>query len=372
MPFVYAIATRQAFSGIGAAHQSCHTRARRIKRRLAKDEAKMFALPSRMKVIGIRAPGGPEVLVPEERDVPAPGPREILVKVAAAGVNRPDVRQRQGTYPPPKGASDIPGLEIAGEVVALGQGAQRFRLGDKVCALVTGGGYAEYCAAHESHALPVPPSLTMIEAAAIPETFFTCWQNMFMRADVKNGDWVLVHGGTSGIGTTAIMLAKAFGAKVVTTAGSAEKCEAAKKLGADVAVNYKAEDFVEATKQATGGKGANLIVDIVGGDYVDRNYDAAAEQGIIAQVSFTAGPKATANFARMMHKRLTHTGSTLRPRTVEEKAAIVRGVEQRVWPLVAAGRIKPVIDSTYPIDQASAAHARMETSQHIGKIVLTV
>lgn len=332
----------------------------------------MSTLPSSMTVIGIRAPGGPEMLVPEQRPVTPPGPGEILIKVAAAGVNRPDVRQRQGTYPPPKGATDIPGLEVAGEVAALGQGVKRWKLGDKVCALVVGGGYAQYCLAYENHALPVPPSLTMVEAAAMPETFFTCWQNMFMRAHVRPGDWVLVHGGTSGIGTTAILLAKAFGAKVVTTAGSAEKCEAARKLGADVAVNYKTEDFVEATKQATGGAGANLIVDIVGGDYVDRNYDAAADQGVIAQVSFTAGPKATANFARLMAKRLTHTGSTLRPRTVAEKAAIAQGIEAKVWPLVVAGRIKPVIDSTYPLAEASAAHARMESSQHIGKIVLTL
>ena len=219
------------------------------------------------------------MLVPEERPVPAPGPGEILVKVAAAGVNRPDVRQRQGTYPPPKGATDIPGLEIAGEVAALGAGVKRWKVGDKVCALVVGGGYAQYCLAYEPHALPVPPALSMVEAAAMPETFFTCWQNMFMRADVKTGDWVLVHGGTSGIGTTAIMLAKAFGAKVITTAGSAEKCAAAKKLGADVAVNYKTEDFVAVTKEATGGKGANLIVDIVGGDYVDRNYDCRGRAG---------------------------------------------------------------------------------------------
>ena len=332
----------------------------------------MSTLPSRMIVIAIRAPGGPEMLVPQERPVPTPGPGEILVKVAAAGVNRPDVRQRQGTYPPPKGATDIPGLEVAGEVVALGAGAQRFKLGDKVCALVVGGGYAQYCVAHETHALPAPPSLSMVEAAAIPETFFTVWVNMFQRAGLKSGEWALVHGGTSGIGTTAIMLAKAFGAKVITTAGSAEKCEAARKLGADVAVNYKTEDFVAATKQATGGAGANVIVDIVGGDYVDRNYDAAADEGRIAQVSFTAGPKATANFARLMTKRLHHTGSTLRPRSIPEKAAIARGIEEQVWPLVAAGRIKPVIDSTFPLEQGAAAHARMETSQHIGKIVLTV
>ncbi|MEW6454338.1 MAG: NAD(P)H-quinone oxidoreductase [Pseudomonadota bacterium] len=331
-----------------------------------------MTLPSRMTVIAIKAPGGPEMLMPQEQDVKLPGPGEILVKVAAAGVNRPDVRQRQGTYPPPKGATDIPGLEIAGEVAAIGDGVKRWKVGDKVCALVVGGGYAQYCLAFEHHALPVPPSLTMVEAAAMPETFFTCWQNMFMRADVKDGDWVLVHGGTSGIGTTAIMLAKAFGAKVITTAGSAEKCEAAKKLGADVAVNYKTEDFVAATKEATGGKGANLIVDIVGGEYVDRNYDAAADQGVIAQVSFTSGPKATANFGKLMAKRLTHTGSTLRPRTVAEKAAVAAGLEQRVWPLVAAGKIKPVIDSTYPLAKASEAQARMESSQHIGKIVLTV
>lgn len=331
-----------------------------------------MTLPARMTAIAIRAPGGPEMLQPEERPVPAPGPGEILVKVVAAGVNRPDVRQRQGNYPPPKGATDIPGLEIAGEVAALGVGVKRWKPGDKICALVAGGGYAEYCLAYEPHALAVPAALSMIEAAAIPETFFTCWQNMFMRAEVKPGDWVLVHGGTSGIGTTAIMLAKAFGGKVITTAGSAEKCQAARKLGADVAVNYKTEDFVAATKEATGGAGANLIVDIVGGDYVDRNYEAAAEQGTIAQVSFTGGPKATANFARLMQKRLHHTGSTLRPRTVAEKAAIARGIEDKVWPQVAAGKIRPVIDSTYPLAKAGEAHARMESSQHIGKIVLTV
>jgi NADPH2:quinone reductase len=323
-------------------------------------------------VIGISSPGGPEVLVPEQRPVPSPGNGEILIKVAAAGVNRPDVRQRQGSYPPPKGAGDIPGLEIAGEVVAIGEGVTRFKSGDKVCALVVAGGYAEYCLAYESHALKVPSSLSMIEAAAIPETFFTVWQHLMMRCHFKSGEWVLVHGGTSGIGTTAIMLAKAFGGHVVTTAGSDEKCAAAKKLGADVAVNYKTEDFVEATKKATGGKGADVILDIVGGDYIDRNYEAAAEQGRIAQVSFAGNPKATANFARLMAKRLMHEGSTLRPRSVAEKAEIARGIEDKVWPLVAAGKIRPVIDSTFPLAKASEAHARMESSQHIGKIVLTV
>ncbi|HWP27452.1 MAG TPA: NAD(P)H-quinone oxidoreductase [Xanthobacteraceae bacterium] len=332
----------------------------------------MSVLPSSMTVIAIRAPGGPEMLVPEQRPIPALNPGEVLVKVAAAGVNRPDVRQRQGTYPPPKGATDIPGLEIAGEVVALGPEVRRWKIGDRICALVVGGGYAEYCPAHESHALPVPPSLSMVEAAAIPETFFTCWQNMFMRATVRRGDWVLIHGGTSGIGTAAIMLAKAFGANVVTTAGSPEKCAAAQKLGADVTVNYKTEDFVARTKEATGGKGANLIVDIVGGDYVDRNYEAAAEEATIAQVSFLGSPKAAANFARLMVKRLHHTGSTLRPRSIAEKAAIARGLEEKVWPLIASGQIKPVIDSTFPLREAAAAHARMESSQHIGKIVLTI
>jgi len=331
-----------------------------------------MSVPSRMTVIAIRAPGGPEMLQPEERPVPAPGPGEILIKVAAAGVNRPDVRQRQGSYPPPKGATDIPGLEVAGEVAALGPGVQRWKIGDKVCALVIGGGYAQYCIAHESHALPVPPTLTMVEAAAIPETFFTVWHNMFERGALKPGEWALIHGGSSGIGTAAIMLAKAFGAKVVTTAGSPAKCEACRKLGADVAVNYKTEDFVEATKKATGGAGANVVLDIVGGDYVDRNYEAAAVEGRVVQVSFLTSPKAEVNVARLMVKRLTHTGSTLRPRPVPEKAAIARALEAAVWPLLAAGRIRPVIDSTFPLAEAAAAHARMESSQHIGKIVLTV
>lgn len=332
----------------------------------------MTSLPSTMTVIGIREPGGPEVLIPEQRPVPAPGKGEILVKVAAAGVNRPDVRQRQGSYPPPKGAGDIPGLEIAGEVAALGEGVTKWKIGDKVCALVVAGGYAEYCLAYESHALRVPASLSMVEAAAMPETFFTVWQHLMMRCHFQSGEWVLVHGGTSGIGTTAIMLAKNFGGHVVTTAGSDDKCAAAKKLGADVAVNYKTEDFVEATRKATGGKGANVILDIIGGDYIERNYEAAADQGRIAQVSFAGSPKATANFARLMAKRLVHEGSTLRPRSVAEKAEIAKGIEEKVWPLVEAGKIKPVIDSTFPLAKASEAHARMESSQHIGKIVLTV
>jgi NADPH2:quinone reductase len=325
-----------------------------------------------MTAIAIRAPGGPEVLVPEERPVPQPGAGEVLVQVTAAGVNRPDVMQRQGLYPPPPGASEIPGLEIAGEVVALGSGATRYKIGDKVAALVAGGGYAEYCPVHETNALPAPPTLSLIEAAAIPETFFTVWHNAFERGRLKSGETLLVHGGTSGIGTTAIQLAKAFGARVITTAGSAEKCEACRKLGADVAVNYRTEDFVAATKTATGGKGAELILDMVGGDYIERNYEAAGVEGRIVQIAFQGSPKANVNFLRIMLKRLTHTGSTLRARSVADKAAIAREIETNVWPLIAAGKVKPVIYRTFPLREASAAHALMETSTHIGKIVLAV
>jgi NADPH2:quinone reductase len=332
----------------------------------------MAPLPSRMTAIAIRAGGGPEVLVPEERPVPAPGPGEVLVKVAAAGVNRPDVMQRQGSYPPPPGASDIPGLEIAGEVVALGPGVTRFKLGDKVTALVAGGGYAQYCPVHETNALPVPANLSLVEAAAIPETFFTVWHNAFERGSLKGGETLLVHGGSSGIGTTAIQLAKAFGARVIVTAGSAEKCDACRKLGADVAVNYKSEDFVAATKAATGGKGADVILDMVGGDYIERNYEAAAVEGRVVQIAFQGGPRATVGFHRIMLKRLTHTGSTLRARPVADKATIARALEAKVWPLIAAGKVKPVIYRTFPLAEASAAHALMETSTHIGKIVLTV
>jgi NADPH2:quinone reductase len=332
----------------------------------------MAPLPARMTAIAIRAPGGPEVLVPEERPVATPGAGEILVKVAAAGVNRPDVMQRMGNYPPPHGASDIPGLEIAGQVVALGAGATRFKLGDKIAALVAGGGYAEYCPVHETNALPVPQALSLIEAAAIPETFFTVWHNVFERGRLTKGETLLVHGGSSGIGTTAIQLAKAFGARVIVTAGSAEKCEACRKLGADVAINYRSEDFVAATKAATGGKGADLILDMVGGDYIERNYEAAAVEGRIVQIAFQGNPRANVNFLRIMLKRLTHTGSTLRARSVADKAAIARALEANVWPLVAAGKVKPAIYRTFPLAEASAAHALMETSTHIGKIVLTV
>jgi NADPH2:quinone reductase len=323
-----------------------------------------------MTAIGIKAPGGPDMLVPEQRPVPTPGAGEILVQVAAAGVNRPDVMQRQGLYPPPPGAPDIPGLEIAGEIVALGANVKRWKTGDRVMALVSGGGYADYCLAHESHAMPVS-GLSMIEAAAIPETFFTVWHNMVERGGLKSGETFLVHGGTSGIGTTAIQLAKALGARVITTAGSAEKCEACRRLGADVAVNYKTEDFVAATKAASGGKGADVILDMVGGAYIARNYEAAAVEGRIVQIAFQGGPKAEVNFMRMMLKRLHHTGSTLRSRSVADKGAIRAAVEANALPLIVAGKVKPVIYKTFPLAQASAAHALMESSAHIGKIVLT-
>ena len=329
-------------------------------------------LPKSMTCIAIREPGGPDVLVASEQPLPSPGDGEILVKVIAAGVNRPDVMQRQGHYPPPKGATEIPGLEIAGEVVELGRGTKRWKQGDKVMALVVGGGYAEYCLAFEGHALPVPASLSMIEAAAIPETFFTVWHNVFERGKLAAGETLLVHGGSSGIGTTAIALGKAFGARVLTTAGTPEKCEACRKLGADLAIDYKTEDFVALTKQATQGRGADLILDMVGGDYVGRNYEAAAVEGRIVQIAFLASSRVTVDLMRLMLKRLTHTGSTLRARAVADKAAIARAVENNVLPLIASGRVKPLIDSTFPLAQASAAHVRMESGQHIGKIVLTL
>jgi NADPH:quinone reductase len=332
----------------------------------------MTTLPDRMTTIGIRQPGGPEVLMPQSRPVPEPAAGEILVKVNAAGVNRPDVMQRMGLYPPPQGATDIPGLEISGEVVARGAEVTRWKNGDSVMALVVGGGYAEYCLAHESHALPVPPNLSPIEAAAIPETFFTVWHNVFERGRLTAGETLLVHGGSSGIGTTAIQLAKAFGARVVTTAGSPEKCAACLALGADIAVNYKTEDFVAATKDVTDKRGADVILDMIGGEYINRNYEAAAVDGRIVQIAFQSSSRANVDFLRLMLKRLTHTGSTLRARAVADKGAIARAVEAKALPLIAAGKVKPVIDSTFRLAEAAAAHARMERSEHIGKIVLTL
>src|ERR1700754_715921 len=333
----------------------------------------MNQLPAQMTVVGISKPGGPEVLIPETRAVPQPGPHDILIKVAAAGVNRPDVAQRSGIYPPPPGASDLPGLEIAGEVVALGDGSHKHRLGDKVMSLVAGGGYAQYCIAQDAQAMAVPPSLTIPEAGATPETLMTVWHNVFERGALKPGETLLVHGGSSGIGTMAIMLAKALGSKVIVTVGSKDKADACLKLGADHAINYKTEDFVEATKKFTVGNGANVILDMVGGDYIARNYDAAAIDGRIVQIAFLSNaPKATANFIKLMVKRLTHTGSTLRPRSNADKAAMVAAIEAKVMPLLRDGKIKPVMDSTFPLEKAADAHRRMETSEHIGKIVLSL
>lgn len=330
----------------------------------------MEKVPSQMTVIGISKPGGPEVLLPETRAVPAPGPGEILVKVAAAGVNRPDVAQRSGSYPPPPGASDLPGLEIAGEVVAVGSNARRHKVGDKVMSLVAGGGYAQYCIAQDDQAMTVPPALSMDEAGALPETLMTVWHNVFERGGLKAGETLLIHGGSSGIGTMAIQLAKAFGATVIVTVGSQAKADACLKLGADHAINYKTQDFVAEVKRIT-GNGADVILDMVGGDYIDRNYDAAAVEGRVVQIAFlSAQPKATANFAKLMVKRLHHTGSTLRPRSNADKAAMVAAIEVKVMPLLREGRIKPLMDSSFPLEKAADAHRRMETSEHIGKIVL--
>jgi len=330
----------------------------------------MEKLPAQMTVIGISKPGGPEVLLPETRIVPSPGPGEILVKVATAGVNRPDVAQRSGAYPPPPGASDLPGLEIAGEVVAIGPGTTRHKVGDKVMSLVAGGGYAQYCIAQDAQAMAVPSALSMVEAGAVPETLMTVWHNVFERGGLKPGETLLIHGGSSGIGTMAIQLAKAFGAKVIVTVGSKEKADACLKLGADRAINYKTEDFVAATKAATNDKGAHVILDMVGGDYIGRNYEAAAVEGRIVQIAFQGSPKATVDFRRIMLKRLHHTGSTLRSRSVADKAAIAAAVEKNALPLIVARKVGPVIDSTFPLANAAEAHARIETSAHIGKIVL--
>ncbi|MEQ8593190.1 MAG: NAD(P)H-quinone oxidoreductase [Parvibaculum sp.] len=329
-------------------------------------------LPETMTAIAIREPGGPDVLESRRIPRPHPGHGEILIKVAAAGVNRPDTIQRMGLYPPPPGAPETPGLEVAGEVVAAGPGVSMWKAGDKVCALVGGGGYAEYCLAHETHTLPVPQGLSMTEAAALPETFFTVWTNVFERGGLKAGETFLVHGGSSGIGTTAIQLARLFGAKVIATAGSAEKCAACLKLGADAAINYRDADFVAETKRLTDGRGADVILDMVGGDYIARNIQVAATGGRIVSIAFLNGPTAEVNFLPVMLKRLTLTGSTLRPRSIEEKAALARALREKVWPPIEAGRIKPLIDTVFPLADAAKAHALMEKSSHIGKIILTV
>ena len=326
----------------------------------------------RMRAVVAPRPGGPEALEIELRPRPAPGEREVLIRVEAAGVNRPDVHQRQGHYPPPPGVTDVLGLEIAGEVAALGPNASVHRIGARVTALVPGGGYADYCIAHETNALPIPLGLTAVEAAAIPETYFTVWTNVFARGALKPGETLLVHGGASGIGTTAIALAKAFGARVVATAGSDEKTEQCERLGADLGVNYAKTDFVAETLRLTGGRGVDVILDMVGGDYVERNYAAAALDGRIVQIAFLKGQKATIDLRPIMVKRLSHTGSTLRPRSPAEKAVIAEALRSKVWPLLEAGRCRPVIDSIFPLSEVVKAHERIESAEHVGKIVLTM
>lgn len=333
---------------------------------------KGYKIPEKMAAVAISEPGGPLVLKVETRDVPQPGPGEILVRVHAAGVNRPDVLQRKGAYPAPPGASDLPGLEVAGDIAAIGEGARRWRVGDKVCALTAGGGYAEYVSVHGDHALPVPAGFTYTEAAALPETYFTVWHNVFELGGLEAGETLLVHGGTSGIGTTAIQLASAFGAIVIATAGSKEKCDVCLKLGAAHVVNYREEDFVQVVKDVTGGNGANVILDMVGGEYVGRNYSAAAIQGRIVQIATQLGAIASADFSKLMVKRLVHTGSTLRPRSVEFKSTLASALEAQVWPLLAARKVAPVMDMIFPLREAWRAHERLEEGGGVGKIVLDV
>ena len=331
-----------------------------------------MSLPDKMRAVEITRPGPPEVLKAAERPLPAPRPNEILVKVAAAGVNRPDVLQRTGNYPVPPGASDLPGLEIAGEVVACGPEARMWKVGASVCALAHGGGYAEYCAVPEVQALPVPRGLSMIEAASLPETFFTVWSNVYDRGRLKAGETLLVQGGSSGIGVAAIQMAKAMGNRVLATAGSDEKCAACVKLGAEKAINYRNQDFVAEVLAATGGKGVNVVLDMVGGDYVPRELKCLADEGRLVFIAFLRGPKTELDINEVMRRRLILTGSTLRPRPVEFKGAIARSLREHVWPLIEAGKIKPVIFKTFPLADAAEAHRLMESSQHIGKLVLSV
>lgn len=323
-----------------------------------------------MRCVEIAAFGPPEGLRLVERPTPAPGPGEVLIEVHAAGVNRPDVVQRYGKYAPPPGASDIPGLEVAGIVRGVGADVQRWRDGDRVCALVAGGGYADWCVAPAAQCLPVPDGLSMIEAAAVPETFFTVWTNVFERGHLRAGEWLLLHGGTSGIGTTAIQLAAARGARVAATAGSDEKCAACLRLGAEAAWNYRTVDWVAAMREVTSGRGADVVLDMVGGDYTPRNLEALGMDGRLVQIAFLKQPRAEVDLSLLMRRRLWMTGSTLRPRTVEEKGAIARALETEVWPLLASRRVAPVVDRVFPLADAAAAHAYMESSAHIGKIVL--
>jgi NADPH:quinone reductase len=322
-----------------------------------------------MLAVAISAPGGPEVLKPATVPVPVPGHGQIIIRVAFAGVNRPDALQRAGAYAPPPSASPLPGLECAGTVVEVGPGVTRWQIGDKVCALLPGGGYAEYAATHEAHALPVPPGLSLREAACLPETCFTVWSNVVMRGGLRAGERFLVHGGTSGIGTTAIQIASALGARVFATAGTEEKVQACRDLGAEVAINHRTDDFVAALREAGG---ADLILDMVGGPYIERNIKALADDGRLVQIAFLQGPKVTLNFAELMMRRLTLTGSTLRPQSDLAKARIAREVEAQVWPMIARGSLKVVMDSEFPLADAAGAHRRMEGGEHVGKIVLKV
>ncbi len=331
-----------------------------------------MSLPALMDVVEIREPGGPDVLVAGHRPVPVPGPHEVLIAVRAAGVNRPDVFQRMGRYAPPPGASDLPGLEVAGDVVACGRDVVRWRVGDRVCALLAGGGYAAYAVAPEGQCLPQPAALSPVEAAAIPETFFTVWSNVVERGRLAPGETLLVHGGSSGIGTTAIQVAAHRGATVFATAGTPDKCAACEALGATRAVNYRNDDFVTVIREATGGRGVDVILDMVGGDYVARNLSLLAEDGRLVQIAVLQGAKATVDASLVMRRRLTFTGSTLRPRSIEEKARLAAALEREVWPLLSAGTIRPQVFATWPLAQAAQAHAVMESSAHIGKLVLTV
>jgi putative PIG3 family NAD(P)H quinone oxidoreductase len=325
-----------------------------------------------MLAIEIREPGPPEVLTPAERSRPVAGAGHLLIQVAAAGVNRPDVMQRQGKYPPPPGASDIPGLEVSGTIVDVGADVRGWHTGQQVCALVSGGGYAEFCAAPAPQCLPIPRGVSLTVAAAIPETFFTVWTNVFERGRLGPGESILIHGGSSGIGTTAIQLSRALGSRVFATAGSAEKCAACESLGAEKAINYREADFVTAIREATGGRGVNVVLDMVGGDYLPRNIECLAMEGRLVQIGQLGGPKSQINMIPVLQRRLWITGSTLRARSIAEKGAIARAVHERVWPLLESGAIRPVIHTTFPLRQAADAHRLMESSEHIGKIVLTV
>ena len=325
-----------------------------------------------MTAIAITEHGAPEVLVPETRKLPVPSENEVLIKVHTAGVNRPDVFQRMGNYAPPKNASDLPGLEVSGTIVALGSAVTKHKIGDKVMALTAGGGYAEYCVAHEGHALPIPFPINMVEAAGIPENYFTVWSNVFDRGGLKPGENFLIHGGTSGIGTTAIQMAKAIGAKVYATAGSDEKCEFCRNLGADVVINYKTHDFVKEIRAESAGHGIDVTLDMVGGDYVSKNWKVAAIEGRIIQIATLNGASENVNFAMLMVKRLTHTGSTLRPRSDEFKSAIGEELVSKIWPLLEAGTMKPIIHTIFPLEEAAKAHTLMESNAHIGKIMLKV